>query len=310
MKYFNLFAIVFSSLYVLTQCDLLGSNQSFSLEQRDSILNLGLKNFIDSKENILQNTEDKLNEILVILDTLKPKPLSINEKIALKFPVCGGSSDSCRFDSPHLALILTNLMLIKEGENLIQQKNKWYSLTPHEVQGVLRNFWEVRKQSYKPINHQFKDTPFQSVLNKMTTNFYDLQMLFKAKWLLVLEIKNHQAPVSEYGGGSLEGNWHVFDFEERKYMGSMPLKAQNTPNFRPPTTTTKEVEKIDEKQRYDGKRFTTDRTKVKTQEKTYTTQEQQYYYAQKNLLDNFQQIMRKTLNEHFSDEKGGEIHYF
>ncbi len=276
-------------LLVLCQCN--GYREAPLTEvERDSVLVADLKAFRQERASDLETTTQKIGWILASLDTLKPKALPEKYQISLKFPACGGYSDSCRFDYPDLALSITK-------EQLSQTKNEWHELTPHDIQRNVRNFWAIHTQEYRPINHQFKDTPFLSVQRQMTCDFYDVRMLFQAKWLLLLDIQEYKSPISEYGGGKMQGKWHIFDFQRAVYQGSILLQASNTSGFRPPQQTSKQVESIKETQRYDGKRFTTDRSKVVTQEQVATTQKQQYYYAEKNLLDNFKTQMQTALKQ-------------
>lgn len=275
------------------------TQKSLTQAQKDSVLLSMLEKYSQVHQAKLKKTEERLSKIRTLLAAQKPQTLDFATKIPVRFPTCSGNfRDSCFFQSPNMALLVSKHQLeqAKTGNDL-------YELINVDGNGLINAFWAVQDQSYRPIAANFKDTPFASVQKKMNADLYNVQLFFELKYLFVLELASHVPPINEYGGGTLKANYHIFDFQDAVYLGSMQIEAQNTPNFQPPTQTTKEVTKIEERTRFDGKRTITDRYNTKTQEKQATSQATQYYYAKQDLIRNFKKEVQQALNTSFCDEK-------
>lgn len=285
-------------IFLFCRCEM-NFQKPLTQAQKDSVLLGMLENYSQVHQTKLKKTEERLSKIRTQLAAQKPQALRFDEKIPVRFPTCSGRfRDSCFFQSPNMALLVNKKQLEQAKTD-----NDLHELINVDGNRLINTFWAVQDQSHRPSSASFKDTPFASVQKAMNADLYNVQLFFELKYLFVLEVSTHIPPLSEYGGGTLRANYHVFDFQKALYLGSMQIEAQNTPNFQPPTQTTKEVTKTEERSRFDGKRITTDRYNVKTQEKQAISQEAQYYYAKQNLMRNFKMEVRKALDTSFCDEK-------
>ncbi len=285
-------------VFLFCRCEL-NLQKPLTQAQKDSVLLSMLDNYSQIHQAKLKKTEERLSIIRTQLAAQKPQALRLNEKIPVRFPTCSGMyRDSCFFQSPNMALLVSKNQLEQAKTD-----NNLYELVNVDGNRLINTFWAVQDQSYRPLSASFKDTPFASVQKAMNADLYNIQLFFELKYLFVLEVGAHIPPINEYGGGTLRANYHLFDFQKALYLGSMQIEAQNTPNFQPPTQTTKETTKIEERARFDGKRIITDRYNTKTQEKLAISREAQHYYAKQNLIRNFKMKVRQALDTFFCDEK-------
>ncbi len=306
--YFNKFRAIISLLggvFLLCSCEGL-QEKRLTQTQKDSVLASMLTNYSQIHQEQLKKTEKNFSNINLQLATQKTKDLVFTKKAPVRFPTCSGNfRDSCFFQSSHMALLVS-----KEQLAQARLKSDLHTLINVDGNGLINTFWAVRDQSYRPIMANFQDTPFSSVEKQMYSDLYNVQLFFGLKYLFVLEVSLYSPPIDEYGGGRLKGYYHVFDFQQAAYLGSIAVSAENTADFQPPTQTTKEVTKIEERTRYDGKRIITDRYKTKNQEKQDLSPNAQYYYANQNLIRNFKESTKKLLNESFCNEKGDDIYLY
>lgn len=260
--------------------------------------------FATARQDDFQVAQERYQKIVTWLQEPQVHTLDVDKKIKLDFPVCGGYSDSCRFPAEYLCLSFVKQDLL-EGENPFSGKN----FVPYIHTDYYRIFNRIQEGNY--IAHQYAHTPFLSTLKEMRQDFYDVQMVWDPRWILVMDILSFQAPINEYGGGNMEGFWHLFDFKQGKYQGSIPIQAQNTPGFMPPTSREKTVEKTQTQEQYlpNGRRIT-NRTLVQEKQTEPLSSGDQYYYAQQNLLKNFKMATRKAFEDYFTNEKGETLYIF
>lgn len=270
-----------------------------SQTEKDSVLTNMLNDYATNNESQLNQTQDKLLQINNLLKTISPKPFDSTAQITLQFPICSGNyRDSCFFQSPNMTLLISKEQLKQETIN-----NDLHQLIQVDGNNLLRQFWAVQSRSYRPISANFQDTPFESVTKAMNNELYNLQLFFGLKYLFVLDVTLYTPPTNEYGGGQLNGRYHLFDFEKISYLGTLNISAQNTANYQPPTETTKNVAKIKEHTYSDGKRTYTNRTNVQTQEKQSSSQASREAAAKNNLVKNFKAAAQKNINLFFRAEK-------
>lgn len=299
---------LFVSLLLFYSCEI-PQNKQYSKVEKDSIIQAKIKDFREKYHKELEQSENKFQKLISLLDSIKTSEtyteLKVKDKIPLKFPVCGGYSDSCRFISENMTMLMIDKVL-KGEDNPFSGKN----LTPYEIVTHFRNLQKIQNKTY--IATRFKNSPFSYILKNLANDFYNLQMFWNAKYFLVLEVKNYEAPVSEFGGGNIRALWHFFDFKEDvKYKFSVEIEAKNTKNFSPPSTRDKQVTRTERQDKYlpNGRRITENKTVTET-ETEYLDDKTKYYYAEKNLYDNFKKVSMDVLNEFFTNERGERVYIF
>jgi len=292
---------LFLAIILLSSCSQENSSNNIKLSQQsqDSIITAKVDSFNHKFADKFLLLDAKFDKMRVLLTNLQSKPLA--SKIQMETIVCGGYSDSCRFNPDYLGNLIQQTVLLPDSTSYKQ----FGYLGSHEVLGLFRKQQEMKSNSYIPMAIKMANYSFKSVLEELQEDFFNVKSIWEAKWYVVLDIDKHEFPTSEYGGGSLKGKWHIFNFNEVEYMGSLDIIAENTPGFNPDL-----VEKKSEtSSRTEMTRLTSGQHLVSTEtttseSSTYNSKENQYQQAGFNLHKNFKKQCKKILEENCLDKEG------
>ncbi|NJL13221.1 MAG: hypothetical protein HC913_09625 [Microscillaceae bacterium] len=265
-----------------------------SWEAQDSVLNTRIQAFIKTHAPEMDSTARRVARVQETLLKGTRFRFEAKEKIPLDFPVCGGYSDSCRYDTAHLALALLHYRFLPE-----QKTEDWSgkNFTHLASETQWRTWQALRGGNYQPT--RFKDSPFSDAEKNLANDLFNVQVIFEARWLLLLEIKEVKLPTS-LADGQMKGDWHIFEWPSATYRGSLAVDAANTEGYQAPLTRTEKVTKSKRSTRYDYRgRPNTRQETVTENQTTFTTEEQQRNATEGNLHRNFQEASRAVLWEYF-----------
>ena len=275
------------------------SSQFLTREQQDSVEVTTIQDFKKKNSAKFELFNKSIAKALDFVHSPTIQALDSNEKITLNIPYCS-FADSCKYKASELTVMLPSYRL--RGEDL-----KFYTyFTPHYFLSALNTLSALEKNTYRAT--RFQDSSWEYVKKNLHKDLHNVQVLWQCQWLIILDLAEMQAPTSEFGGGKIVGLWHLFDFTTTEYKGTISVMAENTPNFRPPTTRQKEVIEEKNTRRYHSKNYsTTERTIVRRQETEYLNDAQRYYYASKNLEENFKNKSLKEFSKYFKNAKGSDV---
>ena len=199
--------------------------------------------FIQVNQTILDSTAQKFEKIIQLSEQENIKTLDFDQKLILDFPVCGGYSDTCRFQPENLCITLMKRTL-KGEKNEFSGKN----FTPYIIRYHLRIF----EYLYDRMNQQLDSTAkFPYITRDLNQDLYNARMIWEAPWFLLLEVTEYELPESAYSThGYIKGYWHFYDFKKADYLGSIPIESGISSDYTPPSTRDKQVEKTKTTQRY------------------------------------------------------------
>ncbi len=288
-------------LLLLTSCSQESSSEyhTLSTEAKDSIVKAKVDSFKLRFSDEFKSVDYKFDKMGRILSNLKEQPLTTT--IKMEKIVCGGYSDSCRFDSAYLGNILLKTTLLPDSTSY----NQFGYLGDYEALDYYIKQQNMKSSTYKPTTMHLVDYLFPSALEELEQDFYNVKSVWEAKWYLILEVEEYQPPSSNYGGGALKGKWHVFNFREVEYLGSIPISAKNTVDFNPDLMdkTSVTTSKTSLTRLGSGQLLVTTKS-ITTESSTYHSAEDQFLQAQFDLHKNFKEECKNVLKENCINKEG------
>lgn len=279
------------------------TSAELSWEAQDSVLNARIQAFLKTHEAEMDCTAWRMARVQEVILKGPTFRFEVKEKMPLDFPVCGGYSDSCRYDTAHLTLALLHYRFLP-AQKTKDWSGKNFTHLASETQW--RTWQALRAGNYQPT--RFKDSPFSYVEKNLANDLFNVQVIFKARWLLLLDIKEVKLPTS-LADGQMKGDWHIFEWPSATYWGSLEVEAGNTKGYQAPLTRTEKITTSKPSTRYDYRgRPSTQRETVTENQTTFTTEEQQKSATEGNLFRNFQEASRAVLRNHFSGPSGKTLY--
>ncbi|MFK7787166.1 MAG: hypothetical protein AB8B56_18740 [Crocinitomicaceae bacterium] len=209
-------------------------NDQQSNKYTDQFVSNYFEDEMQGAEECASDVLGKYEKLINKISSIEYVELDTTNKLIVSVPVFGGYSDSCRYDEDYLVTYFT---LYDLDTTIHHQFKEHYNPIGYELRNLLKVARQVNDNNYPELSGSNK-----AKVEKITKDLHNLKVLRESKYLFILEIVEYrELPYRPYAksseASSAKASWHVFDFSELSYLGSIPFEADND-GFRPLNTKT------------------------------------------------------------------------
>jgi hypothetical protein len=266
-------------------------------ENQDSIFINRKNTLLDDINSHLDSLNTKYIFIKEQLSSLEEKVIDSSQVFTINFPVFGGYSDSVRYQKEYL----TNIFTLNDITLDSSMFDTYGYMGKNELKHLKNTQKKIELGEYK-----IQQDDYQSKMIQLTEDLYNLKTLWEAQYYLILDVKNQNPKQKERP--YLIGKWHLFDFKQLKYLGTISFNGQQDSDFLPDLVHTTSTERQVMKTNYlpKGQRTYTQSTQTETSS-TYTLEEDQIKEIWFNDYQNFVKESKNVLQVNFRNPNGSAI---